>query len=194
MKDIIGGKVLKKIWYNILMLQDRCRGTDFYASVESGEQGTPDSGSGSRYQATSSLYDRSLKAFLKQQHHENDAIIDIGCGKGRMLEVFSCFDFSKVAGVEYSLELAEVARMNMQKLGVSCKVFTGDATIFNAYDDYNYFYLFNPFPEPIMEKFVKKLKESIAQNPRKITIIYTNPLCLSVFLESGFSSHWEGKT
>lgn len=191
MRDV-GVKILRGIYYSYLMFRDKCRGTDFYASVENGEQGVPDSESGSRYQASSPLYDCSLNAFLKQQHHKFDAIIDVGCGKGRMLEIFSHFDFSKVAGLEYSSELAEIARMNMQKLGLSCEVFIEDATVFNAYDDYNYFYLFNPFPQPIMEKFVEKVKESIAQNPRKVTIIYTNPLCLSVFLESGFSSRWEG--
>lgn len=192
MGNNLGRILLQKMWYFCLTNLDKCRGIDFFAPVDNGEQGVPDIEAGNRYQASSPLYDRSIKSFLIKSNHTNDKMLDVGCGKGRMLRFFSCYGFAKVDGVEYSPELAEIARRNMKKLGLPCEVFTGDAAEFTGYDGYNYSFLFNPLLPATMERFVGKLKESIARVPREITVMYTNPMCLSVFLENGFTSHEEG--
>ena len=44
---------------------------------------------------------------------DKDAIIDIGCGKGRMLYFFSQFPFKYVDGLEYSRELVAAAEGNI---------------------------------------------------------------------------------
>lgn len=182
---------LRKIWYICLTTLDKWRGIDFFAPADHGEQGVPGIEIGVRYMASSPLYDHSIKAFLVKNRHLDDKMLDVGCGKDRMLRFFSRYGFAKVDGLEYSPELAEIARNNMKKLGLPCTVFTGDAAEFTGYDDYNYFYLFNPLSQITMERFVGKLKESIARVPREITIMYTHPICLSVFLENGFTSYRE---
>ena len=55
---------------------------------------------------------------------------------------------------------------------------------FKGYNDYNFFYLYNPFPEIVMKKFVQTLKEQI--NYKKINIIYNNPVCHDLLEELGF--------
>ena len=110
-----------------------------------------------------------------------------------MLEIFTTLGFSKVTGLEYSPELSEIARENMKKLGLPCEVFTGDAALFDGYDAYNWFYLYNPFSGDIMRRFIGRLKESCRRAPRRITVLYTNPRFESLFAESGFHLEWIAK-
>lgn len=178
-------KIRRKIWFAYWINKDKKRGVDFFTMVEN--KGTPEELAGHiHYEATGFLFERDLKKFLSQQNHANDRIIDVGCGKGRMLEFFHALGFSKSDGLEYSLELAEIARKNMKTLELPCGVFTGDAAEFDGYDSYNWFYLYNPFSHNIMLRFIGKIQESLRRNPRKITIVYTNPVCESDFAKAGF--------
>ena len=170
-----------KRWFPIIrLLKDKRQGVDFYTTEKTAEAGHSD------YVPTSTLYDRHLKKFLRRRDHSRDSVIDVGCGKGRMLEVFHSYGFSRVDGLEYSPEMSETARENMKKLGLSSEIFTGDAAEFDGYDDYNWFYLFNPFGMDIMREFLGKLEESLRHRPRAVTILYANPRCESVFADAGF--------
>lgn len=66
--------------------------------------------------------------------------------------------------------------------GVIC----ADASEYDGYDAYNYFYMFNPFGESIMKPFLLKIKSSISSKPRQIHIIYVNPVCHDTLLSEGF--------
>lgn len=184
-------RALQKLWYSYLIDRDKKRGVNFYAVVDN--KGTPEALAGHRrYEATSHMYDRTLKGFLRKQDHADDRIIDVGCGKGRMLVFFNALGFSKADGLEYSPELSETARKNMKTLCLPCEIFTGDAAEFDGYDAYNWFYLFNPFGRDIMLRFIGRLKESLRRNPRRITILYTNPKGESLFADAGFHMGWIG--
>ena len=67
------------------------------------------------------------------------------------------------------------------------RVFQCDATLYDNYDDYTYFYLFNPFTEIIMIPFIHHLKESAKRHPRDIHVIYANPAHHNLFLAEGFN-------
>lgn len=178
-------KIRRKIWFAYWINKDKKRGVDFFTIVEN--KGTPEELAGHcRYEATGFLFERDLKKFLSQSDHGDDRMIDVGCGKGRMLEFFHVLGFSASDGLEYSPELAEIARKNMKTLELSCEVFTGDAAEFDGYDAYNWFYLYNPFSHDIMMRFIGRIQESLRRNPRKITIVYTNPVCESDFAKAGF--------
>lgn len=159
------------------LAEDKRRGVDFFAPYFNGSH---------RYRATPRMYDRAVKKILRQSDHAGDRILDVGCGKGRMLEELSAFGFLKVDGLDYDSHLVEIARKNMKTLGLPCEVFIGDATAFDGYDAYNYFYLCQPFPEDIMLRFIDKLKESLRRSPRAITIVYMNPVCEKNFADAGF--------
>ena len=183
----------RKIWFAYEVGKDKRRGVDFYTVVDN--QGTPEALAGHHiYEATGFLFDLPLKAFLRNRitGEGDDRIIDVGCGKGRMLEIFHAFGFSKADGLEYSPALSEIARENMKKLGLPCEIFTGDAALFDGYDAYNWFYLYNPFTQDIMLRFIDRLKESLRRNPRAITILYTYPQFDSLFADAGFHMGWVG--
>lgn len=186
------GAVKWKLRNMYAIRQDKKRGVDFYTVVSN--EGTPEALAGNHiYQATSLLYGRDVREYLCKQDHTDDRVIDVGCGKGRMLELFTELGFAKADGLEYSPELSEIARKNMKTLGLPCQVFTGDAALFDGYDAYNWFYLFNPFNEKVMRKFIGKLEESLRRNPRAITVLYINPTCEKVFADAGFHMEMSGR-
>lgn len=130
---------------------------------------------------------RVLKKCLKAcKINENDSFFDYGCGKGAVLYVASKFPFRKIAGIELSKPLAEVAKNNMHKLKQdNVEIICGDARYFTLIDEYNYFYFFNPFSEIVFEDVMKNIKESYSRKPRKIIIIYYNPVCHDSIINTG---------
>lgn len=111
----------------------------------------------------------------------SDAVLDFGSGKGGALITLAKYPFSKITGVELSVELIAIARKNLRKLWIdNITIEQGDATEFTALDDFNYFYFFNPFPCPVMKRVVENIAKSIERRPRKVTIIYLNPECHEV--------------
>lgn len=142
---------------------------------------------GNRYTATSPriLWNAKMKELMKN-FSEKDSILDVGCGKGRMLVFFKKYSFAKVDGLEYSNELVEIAKSNMSKLNLDCRIYQGNAKEWDKYGNYNVFYLFNPFNGSTMEGFINKLIESYRINNRKITVIYFNPREDAMFMDNYF--------
>ena len=117
---------------------------------------------------------------------KGDAVIDFGCGKGGALIALADYPFSKITGVEISGELAEIARKNLAKLKISdVEIVCCDATEFHELDDYNYIYLFNPFPCPVLRAVMENITLSLSARKRRITIIYLNPECHETIIEKG---------
>lgn len=116
----------------------------------------------------------------------NDRVLDVGCGKGGALITLADFPFGRVAGVELSETLVEIARKNLNKL---CRndiaIFCYNALEFTGYDDYNYIYMYNPFPVAVMTPFLKALVASLQRVPRTLRIIYKNPTCHDAIVGSG---------
>lgn len=129
---------------------------------------------------------QSLKLVFKAcQINQNDCILDFGSGKGEALFQLSKLPFYKVNGVELSSNLVDIASNNLNILKVKkFTIFHSNASLFKDLDEYNYFYMFNPFPEIIMKDVIANIEQSLIKNPRKIRIIYSNPLCHSVIEES----------
>lgn len=118
---------------------------------------------------------------------QNDNIIDIGCGKGLFLFYASRFKFKRIDGLEYSSKLASIALRNSKVLrDRRIHIYHCDARHFAKYDQYNYFFINNPFSREIMEEVVLKLVESYFSNKRKIVVIYQFPFNQDIFAAQGF--------
>ena len=120
---------------------------------------------------------------------EGDTLLDVGSGKGYAMYMFSEFPFSKIHGVELSKNLAEISKDNLGKIFPESKekfhVFCENALEFDKLDDYNYIFMYNPFPREIVGEFVDKLAESVKRRNDKLTVIYQNPQKGSLFEQSG---------
>src|SRR6476620_12033497 len=64
------------------------------------------------YQGASYYLLESLFAYL-QSINANYHILDLGCGKGKVLEVAPWYGFTKITGIEFSDELCAIARKNI---------------------------------------------------------------------------------
>ena len=118
----------------------------------------------------------------------NDAIIDVGCGKGNAMMLLLEFPFSRVDGIEASPQVAKIARANFRTLAADASRYSiavADAAEFAALDDYNYVYFYNPFPCPVMASFMQNLLASLDRAPRALTIVYDNPVCHETIVGTG---------
>jgi predicted RNA methylase len=128
-----------------------------------------------------------LTRLLKRLNvNDSDSIIDLGCGLGSPMFYMMKFPFKKISGIEYSKELYEGCKRNIDKLNDSrLNVFYGDAGNFDSFDDYNYIFMFNPFGLPVMRKVLDNIHKSYSNCPRIITIIYKNPVYNNEILKDG---------
>lgn len=103
--------------------------------------------------------------------YSNYNILDIGSGKGFSLAIFSLFNFNNISGVEIFDEYKEISEKNLKLLNIksNINIYKSDILNFEKINDYNIYYLYNPFNSFIFEKFIEKIKKN-----RKITIIYKN--------------------
>lgn len=113
----------------------------------------------------------------------DDAILDLGCGKGGALITMHRFRFGRVAGLDLSPELLAVARVNLDRLQLTARttLYHADAAEFTNLDPYTHLYFYNPFPEPVIERHLDHLQQSLARRPRRLTLIYKNPVCDPAF-------------
>ncbi len=124
--------------------------------------------------------------------------LDMGCGKGRALCIAAHAGFKQVTGIDFSKDLCDSAKENLaitvKKISTfSFKVINNDAFYFEIPDDVDCIFFFNPFDEIIMSAVVNNIFESLQNNPRKINIIYVNPLHKEQFLKAGYTETWHRK-
>ena len=107
----------------------------------------------------------------------NFLFYDIGCGKGKVLIVWKEFLLKKklnndLYGIDYSLELIELAKQNYNKtFKENGNFICSDISKVNFSKGGKYlFYLYNPFDEQILQIFLNKIKNS------KFLLIYNVPV------------------
>jgi hypothetical protein len=111
---------------------------------------------------------------------KDDVLVDIGCGKGRVINYWLNQNYQNPI---YGLELDEkVAKSTAQQFmnRSNVKIIAGDA-VQNLPEDGTIFYFYNPFD---LEKFVE-LENKLAKSSRKqLKMLYYNPRSLRVFENS----------
>jgi predicted RNA methylase len=121
-----------------------------------------------------------------------DIFIDIGSGKGRMVYLAARhYPFCKVIGVEISSELNNIARSNLQKKlhKLRCKnieLVCSNVSEYKVPDNVTVIYMFNPFQGAVFEDLVDRLNISLSRSPRRIRVIYRNPVMQKCLVDKGF--------
>jgi len=124
--------------------------------------------------------------------------LDIGCGKGRALCVAAHKGFTQVTGIDFSKTLCESAKANLaatkQKIpSLQYHIINNDAFYFQIPADADLIFFFNPFDEIIMSGVVNNIVTSLQSHPRKLSVIYVNPLHKDLFISAGFTEIWHCK-
>jgi hypothetical protein len=147
----------------------------------------------SPYQPTdSALFGEMIEALRQQTDLDfrDFVFVDLGSGKGRTLLMASVYPFRRIVGVELLPALHATAEENLRKYcGESQKCFAleaicGDATEFQFPAEATVLYLFNPLPEAGLRRVIKKLEQSLREQPRAVYVIYHNPVLEQVLSES----------
>jgi hypothetical protein len=151
----------------------------------------------SPYQPTeSALFHEMLEALGERSHSDfrDFVFLDLGSGKGRTLLMAADYPFRRIVGVELLPALHQAAQENLTKYrSESQKCFAlesirADATEFLLPDEPTVLYLFNPFPEAGLRRMIANLEQSLREHPRKVYVLYHNPLLEHVLSESAVFS------
>lgn len=118
------------------------------------------------------------------QDREKIKFVDLGCGKGGALVLAKMFGINDVSGVELLEELYKCAQANMRILGVNCNIVCTNVLDFK-FDEYDFFYLYNPFRGYVFQKTIENIEESFKNIPRTIYIYYGNPFEHSIVIKNG---------
>ena len=125
-------------------------------------------------QCISYPYLRELMKYL--DYDENDVFVDVGCAWGRLIGYLDRkTKISKFIGIEINHEVAESAKRIFRK---NDKVLIIDGDAIEKFPmDGTIFYLFNPFDEEYMDRFLSKAEKTI---DHPIRLLYLYPTCEAV--------------
>lgn len=137
---------------------DRRYGVDTFAPVRAIKTNSANLAYGNKYEASS---EAAVRWSIENcgMPIEETTFIDIGCGKGRALIVAATYPFSKIIGIEYSGELVEICRRNLEKLKIEarCDVVVADAAEYRFPDEDLLVFLYYPFTSKIYDRVLQNL-------------------------------------
>lgn len=124
--------------------------------------------------------------------------LDMGCGKGRALCMAAHHGFKQVTGLDFAKDLCDIAKENLALVkqdipAIEFRVINNDAFYFEIPGNVDCIFFFNPFDEVIMSAVVNNIFKSLQHNPRKLHIIYVNPLHKEQFIKAGYTETWYSK-
>ena len=114
-----------------------------------------------------------------------DVFVDIGCGFGRPLFFLAHhFDVTRAVGVEANSKFTQVARDNIAnyrgKRVDRIEIVEVLAQHFD-FEQASYIYMYNPFGPETMTEVLEVIHQSFLRNPRRLRIVYLNPIELACF-------------
>jgi SAM-dependent methyltransferase len=121
----------------------------------------------------------------------DDVFIDIGSGKGRAVLVAAVnYPFGRVIGVELAKELHETAQANMAASANKVRagkveLICADVREYEIPDDVTVIYMNNPVRGSIFGGLLDSISASQKRNPRRMRVIYYNPVEEEALLATG---------
>jgi len=108
---------------------------------------------------------------------QGDAVLDYGCGKGRVGFFLSCQTGAKTVGIEYDEHIYRLALEN-RKTAVSraaADFVPAQAEEYEVPAEVNRCYFFNPFSAEILRKVMARITASYYENPREVRLFFYYP-------------------
>jgi SAM-dependent methyltransferase len=123
-------------------------------------------------------YHTYFSIFDRLQLTPDDVVVDLGCGKGRVVCVAATYRVKAAIGVEIDPPLCEIAEKNaasMHSRRAPIRIACQSAVDFD-YDDTNVIVMFHPFGADTMRAVLAQWERSLERRPRIIRIAYGNPI------------------
>lgn len=120
------------------------------------------------------------------------SFVDFGCGKGRALFMAAEFPFAQIIGVEISRTLSAATHENIAQCDsprLKCRhidCIQASAADIEFPNTPFVLYLFNPFGAKIMLQVLERLNASWMLQPRRVIVVYCNPVHSVLFEKSKF--------
>ncbi|MGA8043916.1 MAG: class I SAM-dependent methyltransferase [Terracidiphilus sp.] len=125
--------------------------------------------------------------------------VDVGAGMGRAMLLAAEMPFRAVVGVELHPTLVRIARRNAaiwRKSGralTGMRVFQAEASAFRFPNGPCVAFLFNPFNETVLRRFLASVRRQFADRPGQLDLLYVNNEQEQVIeRESGWSRIFQG--
>jgi SAM-dependent methyltransferase len=115
----------------------------------------------------------------------SDVVVDLGCGKGRVVCAAAQYAVREVVGVEIDPQLAAAAKANAARLRrrrAAVRIVEQSAVDFD-YAAVTAIVMFHPFGAETMRQVLDRLERSLVEYPRKLRIAYANPVLTSLLAE-----------
>jgi hypothetical protein len=130
------------------------------------------------------------RALPPRSVQRSDVFIDYGSGKGRVVMQAARYPFKRVIGLEIAPELNDFARRNVDaaRERLACEqieLVTADVLEYEPPDDVTVAYMYNPFRGDVFATAVRRLIESVDRNPRRLRVIYLNPIDHDLLMSTG---------
>ena len=106
---------------------------------------------------------------------KNDAVLDYGCGKGRVSFFLSYRTKAKTIGIEYDERIYESALENQKNAKSKATFVLTKAEEYEVPAEVNRCYFFNPFSAEILHKVMARIMESWYSRPREIFLFFYYP-------------------
>ena len=106
---------------------------------------------------------------------KDDAVLDYGCGKGRVGFFLSHQTKAKTIGIEYDEHIYAGALENQKTAKAKADFVLSRAEEYEVPADVNRCYFFNPFSAEILHKVMARIIESYYENPREIFLFFYYP-------------------
>lgn len=112
--------------------------------------------------------------------------IDIGCGKGKQcFYAAKYYTFEKITGIDFSNNLIEICNKNLHNINYkNINFFRADATEWKIPDGESVVFLFNPFNDVIMNRFISLNIDHFKKY--NSIIVYANDIHRDVIQRFGF--------
>ena len=122
-----------------------------------------------------------LEALFSNQVRPADVLVDVGCGKGRVLNWWlDNYRDHKIFGIELDPAISDITRRRLAR-HKNVTILTGDACSLIP-DQASLFYLFHPFDGGVMRRFADEItRNPKAENGLLRRIIYFNCLHIGAF-------------
>ena len=134
-------------------------------------------------------YINTHKILNRLELYPSDVLVDVGCGKGRMLCCAARYVCDRVIGIEYSGGFCDLAVQNLNRVRgkrtSSFAVNHGAAEEFD-YADATALYFYNPFGPKTLDAVLDKIERDVPV--RSLRVAFANPSAAQaeVFFQRGW--------
>ena len=148
----------------------------------------------SDYVASNNIYVRTLISEAIKTGIRFNNFVDVGCGKGKAcIYAKKEFGFDEIIGVDLSERLIEMANKNKNKCQLNTiRFIAADASCWLLPSGNSLVYLYNPFDDVVIEKFL--LKNLGGFQETNSVIAYANDVYRNKIVSLGFETIFRNQT